>query len=103
MYTQLHLLAESLISYLEDQAFKSEDLAYNFGMNPDDSQNLYTLPLLKMLERGLAKEIDAIYESLRDLLMAWEYFEMNSPIISVDSLEVIKNRGLYENCEAWLR
>ena len=44
-----------------------------------------------------------MYELLRDLLMVWEFFEANSPMICMDADEVVRKRELFEKCEAWLR
>ena len=65
--------------------------------------SIYSLPLLKVLERGLLKEIDQIYEVLRDLLMAWEFIDANSPMIMVRPEDVTDRQSRYEGCEAWLR
>ena len=42
-----------------------------------------------MLERGLNKEIDSIYEVLRDILMTREFLDANTPIINLESEEVV--------------
>jgi formate-dependent nitrite reductase cytochrome c552 subunit len=65
--------------------------------------SIYSLPLLKVLERGLLKEIDQIYEVLRDLLMTWEFIDANSPMIMVRPEDVTDRQSRYEGCEAWLR
>jgi hypothetical protein len=36
---------------------------------------LYTLPLLKLIERGLSQEFTSIYESLRDLLLTKHFLD----------------------------
>ena len=60
--------------------------------------SIYSLPLLKVLERGLLKEIDQIYEVLRDLLMAWEFIDANSPMIMVRPEDVTDRQSRYEGC-----
>jgi hypothetical protein len=47
----------------------------------ESNESIYSLPLLKVFERGILKEIDQIYEVLRDLLIAWEFIDANSPLI----------------------
>ena len=66
-------------------------------------ENLYGLPLLKMLERGLNKEVDSIYEVLRDLMMAREFLDLNTPGINLEPRELVSRQSTYEMCEAWLR
>ena len=39
------------------------------------------MPLLKFIERGLQSEISAIYEALRDLLLAKHYIETYCAVI----------------------
>ena len=96
-------LAHELTSFLEEHASRASRGFENAFHYADSDDKVYTLPLLKVLERGLLTEIDSIYELLRDLLLAWEFIEGNSPMISINPEDVVRKQALYETCEAWLR
>jgi len=70
----------------------------------DFSETPYTLPLLKMLERALSKDLDSLYELLRDILLAWEFVDSQTElIVEISHKEIVKRALLKEKCEAWLR
>lgn len=101
--SQLQGLAETLIAFLEEHASKAKRAFESSFYIQESDESIYSLPLLKVLERGILKEIDQIYEVLRDLLMAWEFIDANSPLIMISPEDVIRRQGLNEKCEAWLR
>jgi len=71
-------LTQAISTYIETFALKSEaQFEMRAGISSfvsyGEGGHLYSLPLLKMIERGLFKEFDAVYEVLRDLLLTWEF------------------------------
>jgi hypothetical protein len=89
---------EELIKYLEEHAFRSNEGFFNIA-----EESIYGLPLLKMLERGLNKEMDSIYMTLRDLLITREFIDANTPVINLQGEAVVSRWNLYTICEGWLR
>jgi hypothetical protein len=57
--------------------------------------------MLKFIERGLLQEISAIYETLRDLLLAKHFIEVNHS--QIDNEEIENEGEKAQRCNMWLR
>ncbi len=75
---------EYVINYLENLSSKPQNMNVGGWMNNayrEASSSNYNLSILKVLERGVFKEVEALYEILRDLMLAFEFIGENSPSI----------------------
>lgn len=85
--SQLRRFIMAILEFLEEHSKDStmggdKPLFISGGLR--DKDKVYSLPLFTLLERGLFMELEALYETVRDLLLAMEYIDTNSHFIYED-------------------
>jgi hypothetical protein len=91
---QMNQLTDGVLSYLEDICDRQRNsinyplliLGGGPGLNGINAyKSYYTLPLLRLLEKGLSQELEGLYEYLKILRIAWEFIQVNSPFIDSET------------------